>query len=253
MKLKDKVAIVTGAADGIGKAIALALAKEGAKVAVTDIDGDGAKRVSQEINSSRGQAIAIKTDVTKFEEVKTMVSEVRKKLGEIDILVNNAGGGRFPKPAWETSVEDWHSVIALCLHSVFYCCHEVVGRMVERKSGRIINISSCAGILGTAESIGYSSGKAGIYGLTKSLAKEVALHGVTVNSVSPGPIGTERLYKFLETVDEKRKKVYLTASGLNRLGRPEEVAFLVTFLASEEAAFITGQDHVVGGLRNLGF
>ncbi len=177
---------------------------------------------------------------------------MRKALGDVDILVNNAGGGDTPKPAWEKSPETWHGAIALCLHSAFYCCHEIVGRMVERKSGRVINISSCAGLIGTAGMIGYSSGKAALYGFTKALAKETAPHGITVNSVSPGPIGTEGLLGFLSTIDEQRRQVYTSASGLNRLGKPEEMAAMVAFLASDDATFITGQDHVVGGLRNLG-
>lgn len=252
MKLKDRVALVTGAAHGIGKAIALQLAGEGAQVAVVDIDGDGADKVAEEIKQKEFRAVALKADVTRLEEVKSMVAWVRETLGEVDILVNNAGGADTPTPAWEKSPETWHGAIALCLNSTFYCCHEIVGRMVERKSGRVINISSCAGIIGTAGMIGYSSGKAGLYGFTKALAKETASYGITVNTVSPGPIGTEGLLGFLSTIDEQRKQVYISASGLNRLGEPNEVAAMVAFLASDDAAFITGQDHVVGGLRNLG-
>ena len=252
MKLKEKIAIVTGAASGIGKAIALALSNEGAKVAVADIDGDGALKVVREINSSGGEAIAIRTDVTRFDEVKSMVTEVGNKLGEIDILVNNAGGADTRSFVWEKPLETWNAAIALSLNSVFYCCREVLPQMIKRKSGRIINISSCGGIVGIPGMSAYSASKAGIFGFTKALAKEVALHGITVNSVSPGPIGTEALLAYLEKVDEKRKEGYLTASGLGRLGKPEEVAHMVVSLAVDEAAFITGQDHVVGGLRNLG-
>jgi NAD(P)-dependent dehydrogenase (short-subunit alcohol dehydrogenase family) len=252
MKLKDRVAIVTGGAHGIGEAVVNELANEGARIAVVDIDGEGANAFVQELSGQGKNAIAIQADVTRLDDVKAMVAKVVAELGEVDILVNNAGGGDKPAPVWEKSPEQWHAAISLTLHSAFYCCHEVVGSMVKRNKGRVINISSCSGLVGIGGMAGYSSGKAALYGFTRALAKEVGRYGVTVNTVSPGPIGTEALLRYCAT-DEKVREGYLQAAGVGRLGKPEEVGALVAFLASDEAGFITGQDHVIGGLRNLGF
>lgn len=251
--LKDKVAIVTGAARGIGRGIALELAREGANVAIVDINLDGAEKVADEIKALGRKAIAIKTDVTKFEGVKLMTKRVRDELGDVDILVNNAGGtvpGAGEHALFcEKTEEDWDAGIALNLKSVFNCCRAVIERMIERRSGKIVNISSVAGVVGAARMIDYSAAKAGVIGFTMTLAKEVAGHGINVNSISPGPIATPL---FIASVSEKNKEDYIRLTGLGRLGKPEDIAYMAAFLVSDEASFITGHNHVVAGLRDIG-
>lgn len=252
MKLKDKAALVTGAGRGIGQAIAVNLAKEGASVAIVDIDIDLANKVSEEIKALGGKTTAMRVDVTNFTEVERMAQMVREKLGDIDILVNNAGGtpsGVKLSPLSEKPEADWDAMIALNLKSVYNCCRAVIGRMIERRSGKIVNIASVAGMVGITWSTDYSAAKAGVIGFTKALAKEVAEYGINVNSVAPGPIATQL---FLEIATDAQKERYKAWTGFNRIGEPEDIAYTVTFLASDEASFITGQNHAVCGLRDIG-
>jgi NAD(P)-dependent dehydrogenase (short-subunit alcohol dehydrogenase family) len=252
MKLKDKVAIVTGASSGIGRGIALQLAREGANVAIVDINLDGAKKVADEIKALGRKTIAIKTDVTKFEEVKLMTKRVRDELGDVDILVNNAGGqapGTKPSPLWEKTERDWDAGVALNLKSVFNCCRAVIERMIERRTGKIVNIASVAGIIGGAPLTDYSAAKGGVIAFTKTLAKEVAAYGINVNSISPGPTETPL---FIAQISGKIKEDYKRLTGLGRLCKPEDIAYMAAFLVSDEAIFITGHDHVVAGLRDIG-
>jgi NAD(P)-dependent dehydrogenase (short-subunit alcohol dehydrogenase family) len=248
---KDKVAIVTGAGSGIGQAIALELAREGAHIAVIDIILDSAMKVAHEIRALGRKSIAIQTDVTKFPEVKLMAEKVRDELGDVDILVNVAGGTAPVKRNlfWEKSEEDWDTMIALNLKSVFNCCRAVIERMIERRTGKIVNIASVAGIIGNPTSIDYSAAKGGVIAFTKTLAKEVAGYGINVNSVSPGPIATPL---FMRATTDKIKQEYAALTGLGRVGTPEEISHMVAFLVSELAGFITGHDHVVAGLRDIG-
>jgi NAD(P)-dependent dehydrogenase (short-subunit alcohol dehydrogenase family) len=252
MSLKDKVALVTGAGSGIGEAIALNLAKEGASLAIADINADLAQKVSARINEMGGKAIAIQVDVSDFADAELMAKQAQEELGDVDILVNNAGGtpsGVKLSPLAEKPESDWDAMIALNLKSVYNCCHALIGRMIERRCGKIVNIASVGGMVGISWSTDYSAAKAGVIGLTKALAKELAEYGINVNSVSPGPIATQL---FLEIATEAQKERYNTLTGFNRIGRPEEIAYMVTFLASDKANFITGQNHAVGGLRDLG-
>ena len=252
MKLKDQVALVTGAGRGIGRAIALNLAKEGSSVGVVEIDGDLAKKVSEEIEALGVKAVAIQADVGSFEEVKRAAELVQKTLGDIDILVNNAGGkpsGLEMSPVCEKPESDWDAMIRLNLKSVYNGCRAVIERMIERRSGKIVNIASVGGMVGISGSSDYCAAKAGVIGFTKSLAKEVAQYGINVNSVSPGPIATEL---FMELSTDAQKQRYKDWTGFNRYGKPEDIAYTVTFLASDEASFITGQNHAVCGLRDLG-
>jgi NAD(P)-dependent dehydrogenase (short-subunit alcohol dehydrogenase family) len=252
MRVKGKVALVTGAGQGIGEAIAVNLAKEGAHVAVADINIDNVNKVAEKIKALRRNTIAIKTDVTSYKEVEQMVKLTVEKLGEIDILVNNAGGqvaGVQPKLVCEQSEADWDAMIALNLKSVFNCCRNVLSHMIERQSGKIVNIASVGGMVGIAGSTVYATAKAGVIGFTKSLAKEVAEYGINVNSVSPGPIATPL---FMEITSDVKKEQYKQWTGFNRFGIPEDIAYTVTFLASDEANLITGQNHAVCGLRDLG-
>jgi NAD(P)-dependent dehydrogenase (short-subunit alcohol dehydrogenase family) len=249
---KDKVAIVTGAAGGIGKAIALELAREGTDIAVIDINLESAEKVADEVMVLGRKSIAIKTDVTKFAEVKRMVQKVRDELGDVDILINVAGGsapGVQKNLFCNKSEEDWDATIALNLKSVFNCCRAVIERMIERRNGKIVNIASVAGIIGNATSIDYSAAKGGVIAFTKALAKEVAGYGINVNSVSPGPIATPLLMRL---ATDKIKREYADLTGMGRLGTPEDISHMVAFLVSKGASFITGHDHIVAGLRDIG-
>lgn len=244
MLFEKKVAIVTGAAQGIGKAIAMSLADQGADVVVADLNIEKARRVAEQIAKEMGRrAIAIKTDVAGRQSVQAMVDQTLKEFGRIDILVNNAGIIR--RGSLETMTDqDWHDVIGTNLTGVYYCCRAVVPIMKRQGSGKIVNISSVASKTGDiTSSPGYAPSKAGIDCLTKSLARELAPYGINVNAVAPHAIETEMSAQWSE---EKRKKV-VSAIPLGRMGKPEEVAEVVAFLASEKASFITGEGIDVNG------
>ena len=243
MRLEGKAALVTGGARGIGRAIALALAREGADVAVCDIDLDGAKEVARQISALGRRALALKADISKREETKRMVEEIVARFGKIDILVNNAGiirRGTFE----EHTEEDWDRVIAVNLKGTFNCTKEVVPLMKERRYGKIINISSVAGKIGDiASAPSYGASKGAINTFTKSLARELAPYGINVNAVAPHAIETEMSAEWSE---EKRRQI-VSQIPLGRLGKPEEVAEAVVFLASDGVAFITGEILDVNG------
>lgn len=249
-KLRDMNAIVTGGGRGIGREICLKLARQGANVAVIDINTDWAGKVANEVNALGVKAIPVQTDVSVYEEVKSMSRTVVDAFGSIDILVNNAAGRtkKIPRAAfWETTDEAWHAGISLTLDSVFYCCRAVVGNMMKKQRGRIVNISSIDGMVGGIGAIDYSAAKAGVFGFTMALAKELAPYGININCVSPGPVATPGL----ATNTEARLKAYVEWTGMGRLGKPEEIGDIVAFLVSDEADFITGQNFPVCGLANL--
>jgi 3-oxoacyl-[acyl-carrier protein] reductase len=243
MKLKNRVAIVTGAARGIGKAIALAFIREGAKVAIIDSDEERLEILKKEINKENKEAMTIFCDITKSSEVNGMVDQVRKRFGRIDILVNNAGIIR--RGTIETvTEEDWDRVIEVNLKGTFNCCKAVVGIMKLQGYGKIINVSSIAGKMGDITSApGYGPSKAGIDALTKTLARQLAQYGINVNAVSPHAIETEMSAQW----SEERRKEIVASIPLGRLGKPEDVAEAVLFLASDEASFITGEILDVNG------
>jgi len=236
MKLKDKVAIVTGAGQGIGKGIALALIKEGAKVVVSDIT-EKRNDVVKEIEKLGGEAIAVKADVSNRKEVEEMAKVTIEKFGKIDILVNNAG--IYPlKPLIEMEEEDWDKVLNVNLKSVFNCTKAVLPKMVEQKSGNIINISSIAGaVVGYANLVHYASSKGGMLGFTRAAALELAQYKIRVNAIAPGAILTPGAKVVGEDVLEQMKQ----SNPLKILGEPEDIANLVVFLASDESRYITGQ------------
>ncbi len=240
-KLQDQVALVTGASRGIGKATALALATQGAKIVVNYAsNSEAADAVVSEITEAGGEAIAISADVSQEEAVNSMVTQTKKEFGKIDILVNNAGITRDTL-LLRMKAEDWQAVINLNLTGVFLCCKAVSKLMLKQRSGRIINISSVAGVMGNPGQANYSAAKAGVIGLTKTLAKEFASRGVTVNAVAPGFIETDMTQGL-------QAEEILKAIPLNRYGKPEEIAGMITFLAGDIAAnYITGQVFNVDG------
>ena len=237
MKLKDRVAIVTGGARGIGKAIVLTFIREGAKVAIVDVDKEGLNILKNEIMENRGEVMTLTCDITHSAEVREMVSQVQKAFGRINILVNNAGIIR--RGTIETvTEEDWDRVIEVNLKGTFNCCKAVVDIMKQQGYGKIVNVSSIAGKMGDITSApGYGPSKAGVDALTKTLARQLAPYGINVNAVSPHAIEREMSAQW----SEERRKEIIASIPLGRLGKPEDVAEAVLFLASDAASFITGE------------
>jgi len=244
-RLVGKSAIVTGAGQFIGRSIALRLAAEGADVAVSDIVPERAKAVAEEIRKMGRKSIAFSGNALVLKEAEALVKAAIDAFGKVDILVNNVGGtgGRKPSQFCDSSEDDWDGVIAQSLKSTANGCRSVINHMIGRKYGRIINISSGAGVRGIPGSVAYSAAKAGVIGLTMSLSQEVALLGVRVNTVSPGPTGSVGF----EPPELKEKMAKL--SGLGRQGNPDDVAAVVALLASDEADFISGQNYILGGMN----
>jgi len=240
-RLRDRVAVITGASRGIGRAVALALAAEGANVVVNYASSSAAAQdVVAAITDAGGSAIALQADVSKLEQIDTLVKDTLEKFGRIDILVNNAGITRDTL-LLRMKPEDWQAVIDLNLTGVFLCTKAVSKVMLKQRSGRIINIASVAGQMGNPGQANYSAAKAGVIVFTKTVAKELAVRGITVNAVAPGFIVTDM------TSDLKSEEI-LKYIPLGRYGEPEEVAGMVRFLAADSAAaYITGQVFNVDG------
>jgi 3-oxoacyl-[acyl-carrier protein] reductase len=243
MQLKDKVAVVTGASRGIGRAIAIELAKRGAKVVVNyNTNAGAAEEVVNAIKDAGGEAIAVKADVSRLDEAQALIKAAAEMFGRLDILVNNAGTTRDMLLAMMKE-EDWDLVLATNLKSAFNCSKAALRPMMRQKYGRIVNITSVAGIAGNPGQTNYAASKAGLIGFTKSLAKEIGPRHITVNAVAPGFVDTQ----LTKDLPVDLKEAALKATPLGRWGTAEEIAYAVAFLASDEASFITGQTLSVDG------
>lgn len=236
-QLAGRVAVVTGAGQGLGRAIAHRLASEGARVAVVDIDNASGNAVAEEISVAGGTALAVACDVASREQVHTSAERISKELGNIDVLVSNAGVVR-PAMLWQMTFDDWNTVLDIHLNGAFHWLQAVVPNMREARSGRIIFTTSAAGINGTVGQVNYSAAKAALLGLTRSAAMELARYGITVNAVAPAAATamTEKI-----RTDEKLKEKALSKIPLQRWAQPDEIAGTYAFLASADASYITGQ------------
>ncbi|MDD1501197.1 3-oxoacyl-[acyl-carrier-protein] reductase [Lysinibacillus sp. CNPSo 3705] len=244
-KLEGKVAVVTGASRGIGRAIALKLADEGAKV-VVNYSGSQAKaeEVVATIQENGGEAVAVQASVSKTDEVSALMDAAVKTFGSLDILVNNAGITR-DNLLMRMKEDEWDDVLDTNLKGVFLCTKAVTRQMMKQRAGRIINISSIVGVAGNAGQANYVAAKAGVIGLTKTTAKELASRNILVNAIAPGFIETE----MTEQLPEDIKQGMLTQIPLAKLGQPEDIAKAVAFLASDDANYMTGQTlHIDGGM-----
>ena len=240
--LHGQTAIVTGAATGIGEAIAERLASAGARVVVADLDLEGARKVVERIQNG---SFAIQCDVSDARSIGAAVSAVLAQTGRLDILVNNAGIAGTSAPLWEQTDQDWNRALAVNLSSVFFFCRAVVPHMRERGYGRIVNIASIAGKEGNPRMIPYSATKAGVIGLTKSLGKEVATEGICVNAVTPAVVRT----RILEQLTKEQVDYMTERIPMRRTGKPEEIAAVVHFLASPDCSFVTAQCYDASGGR----
>lgn len=245
MHLDGKVTIVTGASRGIGRSVAIEMAKLGAKVVINYAGNEAAaEEVKNIIVAAGGQAIVVKADVGNVEAVDAMVKETINTFGKIDILVNNAGITR-DNLLMRMKEEDWDAVMNINLKGVFVCTKAVSRIMMKQKSGKIINMTSVVGVMGNAGQANYSAAKAGVIGFTKSMAKELASRGITVNAIAPGFINTD----MTAVLSEQVKEDLAEKIPVGRLGSPEDVAAAVAFLASDLASYITGQTlNVDGGM-----
>ena len=254
MRLTDKVAIVTGGAGAIGGEITKLLAREGAKIVIADVNTEANSMIVDEVKALGSEALAVCVDVIEIDQASKMVEAALERFGQIDILVNVAGGSTGP--SIKTKMDFFarsektrgEEILRLNLLAPLNCARAVINHMMERRSGAIVSISSTAGVIGMMKGVEYSAAKAGIVGMTVTLAKEAAEYGIRVNCVSPGIVGTERVFKMApDRIPQWEKGI-----KLGRLCKPEEIASAVLFLVSDESSYITGQNIIVDGGLCLG-
>jgi 2-dehydro-3-deoxy-L-rhamnonate dehydrogenase (NAD+) len=246
MSENQKVAIITGGARGIGRATAEELASEGYAVVIADLDLPAAQEAVEVLTQAGHQAMAAQVDVSQRASVEAMVQQVLDDWGRVDLLVNNAGIAGKAAPLLEVGEDDWDTMMAVDLKSIYLCCRAVLPAMLSQGSGVIVNVASVAGKEGNPNMIPYSTAKAGVIGFTKAMAKEVAGKGIRVNAVSPAVIETD----ILKQLTPEQVEYMKTRVPLGRLGQPEEVAAVIGFLASDKAGFVTGQCYDVSGGRS---
>ncbi|SMD37943.1 3-oxoacyl-[acyl-carrier-protein] reductase [Reichenbachiella faecimaris] len=245
-KLKDRVAVVTGGSSGIGKAAVLKLADEGAKIAIWDINEEAGNQLAHELSDRSIQAIFQKVNTADPKVTQQAAEEVIKQLGRIDILINNAGITR-DATIKKMNFEQWEQVISVNLTGVFNCIKAAIPNMIENNFGRIINTSSVVGLYGNFGQTNYAATKSGVIGMTKTLAKELGKHSITVNAVAPGFIATD----MVKAMPEKVIEMMVSKTPLGRLGEPDDIADAYAFLASDEASFISGSVLSVDGAVTL--
>lgn len=243
MELKGKVALITGAASGIGESTALLFAKEGARVFLTDIDIEKGEKLAKKINKDGGEAVFFKADISKAQDSENSVIQAVKKFGKLDIAVNNAGVGGPQHPVGEYPIEGWDKVIAINLSGVFYGMRYQIPEMLKNGKGSIINVASILGSVGFANSAAYVAAKHGVVGLTKSAALEYSAKGIRVNSVGPAFINTP----MLKDLDKDLLSQLVNAHPIGRLGEADEVAQLFLWLAGEKSSFATGAYYPIDG------
>jgi len=242
--LENKTAIVTGGGRGIGKACVLSLAAAGADVVVVDMDSAAAEGVAEEVGEIGCQALAVQADVSRLEDAERMVATALAQFGKIDILVNNAGITR-DNLLMRMDVKEWDAVIAVNLTGTFNCIKAATRSMIKQRSGKIINLASVVGVMGNAGQANYAASKAGVIGLTKSVAKELGGRNIQVNAVAPGYIETE----MTKNLPQEAKEAFLSIIPLKRAGLAQDVANMVLFLSSSSSDYVTGQVvHVDGGM-----
>ena len=243
--LLGKTAVVTGSSMGIGKGIALRLAKDGSDVVIVDIEKELAEDVSEEIRSMGRKSLSFEVDVTRWDQVQAMVDGVLSRLNRLDILVNNAGIVGPVAPVWQYRLEDWDRVMEINMKGTFLCCKAVIPSMLDQKTGRIVNIASISGKEGNPRMSAYSSSKAAVIAFTKALAKEVAQENIIVNCIAPALIET----RMLDHMGEEQRAFLLSKIPMGRFGKLSEVAAVVKFLVSEECGFTTGYCYDLSGGR----
>ena len=245
--LRDKVAVVTGSGKGIGRAVALAMANEGASVVVNDVVPENAEATTKDITDTGGQTVAFLGDIAKFEVAQQLIQTAVDNFGRIDILINNAGINRI-SPIWEMAEEDWDSVVDIHLKGTFNCTRHACRFMKEQRWGRIINTSSVAWLFAW-NCCNYAAAKAGVIQLTNVAAKAMGTYGINVNCIAPGAVVTEAVYELYGEEAERRLQEVEKVTVLGHVGKPEDIANVVLFLASDESSHITGQViRVDGGL-----
>ncbi len=242
-RLIDRVAIVTGAGNGIGRSIAIGLANEGAHICIADTDLAGARQTAEQVEKLKRQAIAVGSDVSRPEEAQRLVAETMQAFGQVDILVNNAGIARY-SPFLEYPAEDWRRTLEINLGGYFFCAQAAARQMIARKKGKIINVSSVLAETAMPNSVAYATTKGGIASLTRILALELAPHGINVNAIGPGPILTAMAQKNLREKDRAAREAMIP---MGRYGLPEDLVGPAVFLASRDSDYVTGQTLYVDG------